>query len=838
MNSRIINGTGLSLEVLDEDFYDEEHIVFVENNYTYKVSLIKINESSYKKTLQDKTYTSAFASNKVLARYPSMFDTKTCITPHEFDLFFQSKQEYSKFTPSQYNPPVPFNKTTFIEKNDKGITSLREQYSNFSIGCPIRCINKKDYVYFDKIHQIHSNLRTFLKTDMSKFMRPVTYIYEGVPIKPYRTDSTIILLDPNLIQPERVYKSNYFTFRLANTNLQKHFTNENINESFNTDRNYPNNTVKRIGRKGVASRLPKPMLNVQALGKKMEEYAEWPSSLLPSKTSGHLEWDDTHKCLFEKEGKALPYVEFDQRCISHNEVLCHALLPKMVTGTCHYLAPEHFSANNSIYAHLGMRLYQHFQLEKMLVKMNKASTNKLLFITYNAQRGAITEINEPSLMLTDTLKESLLNSDSIITTVQQWGSYFQTKCKQLNLHWDTLQKIVSYAPLKRQLLFLEKQFVLKEEFNEDCFLKNLYEDVFYPSITIFQPQNIAETIQQLIQHLYLCPATPEELSECLKKRLIPLQLATRVSPAEACASAICCYWMCELLSTVNLIFSVEEKLILSYVIIIMRTNLSAEKIQNKIDSLFTEGFAYELITRIKQALQVNNESNDDKVLQYRMVLTFSKNFIDLSCKIENQISNELFYSELISCDPILSKMIKNQLFSMRLNSTMNSMIDIMILNGLVNEVNDKRAKMVSPLEQFCLNASVLSSRKLKIDLNANVWRYFQTEISDYCRRKLVFLANHPQPNISILRNIPLPFSMTLLDMLCITLREQEEALSDIISFLRTNSPSLPIHLLSKESADKLKCTPELSKAITEHPKKMIPFKLLINYRSPTITTPN
>ena len=718
---------------------------------------------------------------------------------------------------------------------DEVLAEARKNHGDFSIGLPVRCISDQELGYFRQVDRRKASFvfKHYLGTE--EFYRPVTYLFESVPISLYRDDEVVIVLRPNLINPELFFKANAFTCRLTST------TTKAGREKAGLARIYSQfMSNKGWSRNGGDTKPPNLLHNIGSLGRKMAEYQEWPSSLdNPVTSSGHLEWDKKNKRLSLTQGTELKPVQFSRGVIRHNEVVCEPITSKMIYGTAHYLSINCFSSDGGIYHFLGTRLNQCFTLMNLLPKSDVRTY--LPFMIYDARRGALLEVDNPLKMLTPTLQAPLLSMQSVESTVRGWGESLKAKCSKFQFSWNTLQNMLMYSPLTYQLKCLEAQHE-NAHVSKSELISLIWSKAFSPCITILQPNNVAETVQQLIQCVYYCPVNDNELQRCLTERATPVELVKRTSPAVACSAALSSQWMCQLLETVGVSFSQQEIILLIYVTVLKNSTLTDKQLGFLIDRLFSS-FDIGLLGLMKIAIRDAEDvyGNNQRVELYRGILTFSTNLLTSLNNASFEITDDWCQQEVILSIPILSDLLSEQQASERLAHAMNSITDITLLNGLM-KAKDKRMKVLSPYEKYNLRAELranddkmnqfLASRKLKLDLHANVWKGICEQVSDLCKRELCLAAEIPLPNTLALRDIPLP-AMTLLDMLSMNMKEQRQAFAEITGFIGNHYLPLPVDYTRREFSNQVKKSKNLKQMIEEQKRKRIPIDMLQRYCSPT-----
>lgn len=718
---------------------------------------------------------------------------------------------------------------------NEDLVEVRKNHGNFSVGLPVRCISDSEFGYFRQVERRQSNffMKHFLGTE--EFYRPVTYLFESVPISLFYDNEVVIVLHPYRITPELFFKANAFTRRLPGTITKRR------REIAGLDRKYSQFlSDKGWSRNGGDTKPPNLLHNIGSLGRKMAEYQEWPSSLdNPVTSSGHLEWDKKNKRLSLTQGTVLKTEQFSRGVIRHNEVVCEPITSKMIYGTAHYLSINCFTSDGGIYHFLGTRLDQCFTLMNLLPKSDDRTY--LPFMIYDVRRGAFLEVDNPANMLTPALQASLSSLQSVEDIVRGWAKSLKAKCSECHFCWNTLQNMLMYSPLTCQLKCLEAQHE-NAHISKSEFISLIWSKAFSPCITILQPNNVAETVQQLIQCVYYCPVDENELQRCLTESVTPVELAKRPSPAVACSAALSSQWMCQLLETVGVSFSQQEMFLLIYVTVLKDSTLTDKQLGFLIDRLFSSSFDIELLGLMKIAIRDGADvyESNQRVELYRGILTFSTNLLSSLNDASFEITDDWCQQEVILSIPILSDLLSEQQASERLAHAMNSITDITLLNGLV-KAKDKRIKVLSPYEKYNLRAELranddkmnqfLASRKLKLDLHANVWKGICEQVSDLCKRELCLAALIPLPNTLALRDIPLP-AMTLLDMLSMNMKEQRQAFAEITGFIGNHCLPFPVDYTRREFSNQVKKSKNLKQMIEEQKRKRIPPNMLQRYCSP------
>ena len=673
-------------------------------------------------------------------------------------------------------------------KSCDAIMKTKLNYANRSLGVPLRLFISDEDVfntyfvntvkYENPLETSHNELYKSVNEaaittnemtfDESEQCRPVTYVFQGAPIRLYGTNKNylILMFSSTGTRPTHIFKKNAFTYRFIGQTIQEI-------ERIANDR-----TPLKLERR--TEKIPKRLTTITALGNKMHEYALRKNPLERNTLT------DTHystKVQHWSQPKEARYV--NQKIINHNEVVVKPILPNHVRGTVFYIELFSLTKGYTIYHFLGQRIRLHKDLEEKIKA--HVPNEKLQFIIYCPDYASILEVDYLENMIPKCINNPL--------EIRGYAESLKYKCNNLGVSHHNVEKLLMRAPLKFQLTFLYK---CHQEV--DCDLntlsRTLWDEVFHKPLSFSAINNKGISIGEILDYCYFQPRNLKNLNTCVVKGVQPVELENTIKPEEGAVTAICCEWLCDLLEMEGVCFSEPEKYLLLYTAMILPIFKDSPLFFDSWNNLFKKHFDNDLIgnfSRFLFDLDTPSEDKREAMMKFILHVSFKLPLFWVNKgpykKYKKSITEKLEDIDLSREFMMPASLVGNYNFLNRFYEAIHGTIDLMQSLGM--DLTDDNRSRKSFLQRF-ENLNKLNSDKKKnerrnyIRTSGNVWTKCKEQLQENAARQLCYFAGEKQTHANRLRLIKFPPSYQTIDLVLINFADEgyKVTISELIGIIK------------------------------------------------------
>ncbi|MGB0895598.1 MAG: hypothetical protein ACPGUD_14475 [Parashewanella sp.] len=658
------------------------------------------------------------------------------------------------------------------------INLILTSYRQGATGLPVRCISDDDIKYFKKVDaEIGS------EKDSLALYRPVTCLYSDARIRLHSNNKCVVIFDPNEIDPFCIFKKN------ANTNQF---------ESCKQTRR----DILRLADNRVKMQNTKRLTSLEALKYKTEEKRNREASLDKQVTT------DSHFDLTSHSWTArIPRARFTrQASYQHNEVVAKPITSHAIIGTIHYLAPN-CSSDEPLnpFVMLRTRYLQHLKITEHLQR-------QIPFIVYSPNRGGILEICDTQLSIPE--RTHIKVQDNAL--YQHSLNSLELYCRLYHLKLTFITELLIRTPVDKQFAFIlsigasvkeqsRNQYKLatsKNHLSREQLLIRLWESSIKPCPKLHTPLKVVETSQQLLRMFCYQPRSLAEFKECIKQNKLPQNLNDPTRPIAIMMSALVCEWYCILLETQGIELSHIEKLLLTYITIIVNGSCDTPTAVTKFTQLFSNSISAKFLSLfsniIAKDITVFEECSRERLLKH--IIEFCT-YIPKHCKGTNDghISDAWLQNTdmLTVYTSMPTELLNKPQFKALLLSAINATTNIMQLSGM-NMLTDmrKQQRCDARYQLNPLSAEFDQNRNWLMKTSENLWLSLHQLMAENFKRELCLLAETPVIQTIQLRALPIPDKLTVLDLLTIQQPDVQKNLEPLIKHIKKHKLARPTYNLS------------------------------------------